>query len=192
MEETASTPEEIGQDEVDLETIRLTRSRALREQVNSNQDIAVEKMCKKHDRKRNKRTVLFKKGDCVSLKIPSIDVGGSELSRLPCIVKEMIHDKYQLVCEYGIIESHLRIEELELYSGLLEFEVDKVTEMISIRAAAALAGNRTKAIKEIEVECDCTGKCNTKQCKCIKANLKCNSHCHRKKSVDSKSCLNRN
>ena len=63
----------------------------------------------------------------------------------------MIHDKYQLVCEYGIIESKPRIEELEFYSGLLEFVIEKVTEMISIRAAAALAGNRTKAIKDIEV-----------------------------------------
>ena len=79
QEETPTPQDEIPtqQDETptqQTEILRLTRSKALRDQVNSNQIVVVEKMCKKHDRKRNKKTILFIKGDRVSLKIPSIDV----------------------------------------------------------------------------------------------------------------------
>lgn len=46
-------------------------------------------MMDKHDPKRNKKTVAFSIGDGVSVKIPKVDVGGTEMPRLPAIVKAL-------------------------------------------------------------------------------------------------------
>jgi len=53
------------------------------------------------------------------------------------------------------------------------------------------AAQRTETIDEIEITCDYTGKCKNNQCKCKKKGVKCTSHCHLKKSVDSKKCENK-
>ena len=34
--------------------------------------------------------------------------------------------------------------------------------------------------------CNCTGNCQTKHCKCFKAELKCNSRCHNQRSCYNK------
>ena len=61
-------------------------------------------MCKKHDKKRNHKTVEFKLGDKVSVKIPKVDVGGTDLPRLPFVIVAVIRDKFKLTSEYGIID----------------------------------------------------------------------------------------
>ncbi len=82
--------------------------------------------------------------------------------------------------------------ELESYNGLIDFECNKITNKISLTGAAdaAASGRRTTTIREIEIYCDCKGKCADKRCKCFCANQKCNSHCHGKNSVNSKCCTN--
>jgi hypothetical protein len=112
------------------------------------------------------------------------------LKRLPCIVTKVVANKYVLTSEYGIIENKYGAQELEFYNGLLDLDLDSIKNKISLRAAAAKAGNRNKTIKEIEVSCDCLTQCQTRRCDCYKSGQACNSHCHLKKSVDNKKCVN--
>lgn len=97
---------------------RETRSTILREQVNKNQDNSADKMVKKHDHKRNKKTQEFDVGTSISIKIPKVDVGGTEFPRLAAVIKEKKHDKYLCVCAYGILDVLFRAGDLEPYHGL--------------------------------------------------------------------------
>ena len=172
---------------------RKLRSTAIRELVVTNQDKAVEKMMNKHDHKRNKATRDFKVGDHVSVKKDKIDKGSSELSRVPCVIIREAHNKFELLTEFGILDNMRRADDLEPYNGLIELDVDELKEkgeFVSLRTVAINLGNRNKAINQIEIECNCTGKCKDGRCSCAKANVKCNSHCHSKKP-DKIKCENR-
>ncbi len=58
----------------------------LRKSANRNKTISNEKMVKKHDAKRYKKTVDFDVGDLVSVAIPRIDRGNCDFRRLPAMV----------------------------------------------------------------------------------------------------------
>ena len=130
----------------------------------------------------NSKTVIFEAGQSVSVKIPAINHGGTELKRIPCVVIDLIHDKYRIVCKYGILNDLYGANDLEKYEGLIDFEFKKINNKVSLTTAAIAASNgrRTKALNEIEVSCACKGKCDDKRCKCFKNDIKCNSHCHGK------------
>ncbi len=55
-----------------------------------NQAKAIEKMEKKHNKKRNKKTHVFKLGDAVSVKIPKIDVSKTQLPRCAGVICRVI------------------------------------------------------------------------------------------------------
>ena len=84
-----------------------------------------------------------------------------------------------------------RAGDLELFHGMIDYKIDEISYEISVREAAAAALGRNKDLRDIEVECDCTGDCQNGRCRCFKAKLSCNSHCHGKKSINSKCCKNR-
>ncbi len=167
---------------------RMLRSTAIRDTVNNAQGVNAEKMKDKHDAKRNKVTREFKVGDHVSVKKDKIDKGSSELARVPCVITDERNNKFQLTTEFGILENLRRADDLEPYHGLIEFEANKITETISLRTVCIRIAKRNKPIKEIEIECNCTGNCDKNQCKCFKNGQKCHSHCHTKK--ENKCCKN--
>ena len=74
---------------------------------------------------------------------------------------------------------------------MIEFDINKITNELGIRAAAA--AGRDKDLREIEVSCYCNGNFLNGRCKCFrsKPSLKCNSHCHLKKSAEKKCCEKR-
>ena len=82
------------------------------------------------------------------------------------------------------ITNTIHADEIEIYNGLIEFEYQKINNQISLTGAAVAASNgkRSTAIRQIEIECDCKGKRNTRRCSCFAAKQKCNSHCHAKTS----------
>ena len=61
-------------------------------------------MEKKHDHKRNKRTIEFSVGDPVSVGIPPIDSVGCDFPHLPCFISEIKKsgEFYQLTSLFGI------------------------------------------------------------------------------------------
>ena len=98
--------------------------------------------------------------------------------------EDLVFEKYRLVCPYGILSELYSADEIEIYNGLIEFEYKQINNQISLTGAAVAASNgkRSTAIRQIEIECDCKGKCNTRRCSCFAAKQKCNSHCHAKTS----------
>ncbi len=165
------------------------------ENIRSNQEKSANKMEHKHNHKRNKKTVEYEIGNSVALKKTKIDVGGTELKRLIAVVTGKTIGKkftnYDLTCEYGKLNSKYTSDDLELYHGLIEFDVSSITEMISLREAIIRSAERDKPLNEIEVKCDCKSKCTTNKCKCFQKKLKCNSHCHYKNSIDCKTYENK-
>ena len=95
------------------------------ENMRTNADQAMKKMKDKHNHKRNKKTYDYQIDDHVSVKIPSIDHGGTELRRLPFVIVDVHHDKYQLACQWGILEDLYGAQHLEIYHGLIEFNSNK-------------------------------------------------------------------
>jgi hypothetical protein len=60
----------------------------------------------------------FKIGDLVSVKVPKIDIGGTDLPRLPAKVSkikvlENNTRKYKLLCDSGIIATYFNGDELK-------------------------------------------------------------------------------
>lgn len=187
-EPTEPLAEKLAEPSAILPVSRITRSRLLRACVKQNQEKAATKMIEKHNKKRNKRTLEFNVGDKISVRIPRIDRGGTDLPRLPGIKRRKSNDFYEITTEHGILQDCLRECDLELYHGPLNIDIDQIT--IALRTVANKINKRSQDVKDIEISCDCSGKCSNKRCKCYKAGLNCNSHCHLK--YQSSICQNNN
>jgi hypothetical protein len=177
---TATDPESNPDVLYELELAR-ARARELQDIVNVNQQIAADKMVKKHDNKRNKRTLQFELHEPVSVLIPRIDRGGTDLRRLPGIVTRITEkgEFYEITSAYGILNDCYRASDLESYHGVLNFDHKTIINKIALSSAASRAGNRDKHIKQIVVTCNCKlTTCKDARCKCFKNNAKCGSHCH--------------
>ena len=82
---------------------------------------------------------------------------------------------------YGILDVCLRASELEPFNGVIDYDYKDVRNKISLREASRLQNQRERDIGEIEVKCNCKGKCvNDGRCKCSSKEMRCNSHCHLK------------
>jgi hypothetical protein len=120
-------------------------------------------------------------GTTVLLAIPDLDRGRCEFPHLKAIVMVVSHGgMYKLGCHAGVLDSHYSRNQ---FSPTLEnfITLDKVPldKMVSLRTAA----------KELSMGsgqgffcCTCTGKCVNKRCKCYKAERKCNSRCHNRRT----------
>ena len=118
----------------------------------------------------------------MSVLIPRIDRGGSDLPRIPAQVIRVCGNKdkfYEIATKFGIIETKYRASDLEVYERIVEANT---TIHATLREAAIKSQLRTASSSEIEnshIKCNCKGKCSEdKRCKCFKASQKCTSHCH--------------
>ena len=114
-------------------TSKQTRAQTIRSQVATNQDKSANNMATKHNNRRNKRTRTFDVGDSVSVLIPRIDRGGSDLPRLPGVVGRVSREYYEIVTQYGILNDCLMASELEDYHGILGFEPESISNKITLR-----------------------------------------------------------
>ncbi|RNA32349.1 hypothetical protein BpHYR1_024772 [Brachionus plicatilis] len=112
-----------------------TKSRKL---VSLNLEKAAKKIEEKHNKKRNKRTLEFDVGDKVSVLIPRIDRGGSDLPRLPGFISRKSGEFYAIVTELGILNDCLRVGDLEMYHGPLYFDYKSIKSRLPLRKAAML------------------------------------------------------
>ncbi|CAF1046567.1 unnamed protein product [Brachionus calyciflorus] len=70
----------------------------------------------------NKRVLEYEVGDKVSVAIPRIDRGGTDLPNLPGVIGRKTKDFYEIVTEYGILNNCLRAGDLEMFNGPLNFD----------------------------------------------------------------------
>ena len=168
-----------------------SRSKAIRASVNKYQQKNAEAMEKKHNIKRNKRTLEYQVGELVTDLITRIYRGGSDLPRLPGIIgrntggKDTVHES-----RFGILNDKLRACELEPYSVVLDIDTTKIINKISLREAARLTSNRSADLQDLETTCNCNGNCADKRCGCYLRSKKCGSHCHLRSRENC--CKNKN
>jgi hypothetical protein len=164
-------------------------ARELETELKKQQEKSIAAMERKHNHKRNKRTISFSVGEMVSVSIPHIDRVGCDFPRLPVVVSEVKHEMYVLVSKYGILDVCYRADDLESFSGQVDFEYKSIENKISLRSAAQLFNKRAHDKSDTNVSCNCNGRCSDKRCNCYSRSLKCNTHCHLKSHTNI--CCNR-
>ena len=85
----------------------------------------------KHYNKRHK-SASFNVGDTVSIKVPSIDRGNSDLLRLPCVITKVNGHKdinYQLGTKHGILKVCSRGGDLQDHNGTVEVDYSKTVSL---------------------------------------------------------------
>ncbi|RMZ93573.1 hypothetical protein BpHYR1_004529 [Brachionus plicatilis] len=97
---------------------------------------------------------------------------GSDLPRLKGFIGRKSGEFYEIVTEFGISNDCLRVGNLEMYHGQLNFDYKSVKSKLSLRIAAMLVNKRSKDLKEIEISCESDGMCSNKRCKCFKEEMK--------------------
>ena len=136
-----------------------------RNTLNLNNAKSREIMVKKHDHKRNKKTIEFKIMDVVTVKIPRIDRGGTDFNRLPGVICKMSDHQekfYQVLTPSGILADRYRASDLEPYCGIVNVSLEnyqKRYKVISLREAAILQSASTGSIEEVDAICNCGTVC---------------------------------
>ena len=110
--------------------------------------------------------------------VPSVDKAKLESGNLLAIVLEITDDntQYKLGTRSGILDGffHRNQFQVTLNNFLSSDDVPKDVKL-SVRTAAI---KESSGKGQGYLRCSCTGKCLTKQCKCVKENARCNSRCH--------------
>ena len=173
----------------------------VREKLNQNKVANGEKMVKKHDHKRNKKTTVYSVGDLVTIRIPNIDRAATNFKRLPGkIAKVKVYNgqMHRLMTQYGTLSDWYGADDLEkLLAGNVDVNLDDYGKhLISLTEAAKLQAANTGSLEAVKTLCNCnTGCFQDLRCKCFKLGLKCTSHCHGKlqtsKTKSKKPCENR-
>ena len=122
--------------------------------------------------------------------VPRINRGGSDLTRIPGVVCRVAGYFFEICTKYDKLNDCLRSDDLDKYHGVIDFDNITITNKISMRELARKFSNRTEDLKDIEISCNCNGKCGDRRCSCFLHDEDCNSHCHLKSTV--KGCCTNN
>ncbi len=96
----------------------------------------------------------------MSVKIPRIDRGGTDLPRLPEILVKIIEHEgekfFRLLTVNGTLNDAYRVMDLEPYFGLVDVKVaDFNKKMITLREAEMLQEARTTSTEIVNAICNC-------------------------------------
>ena len=148
-------------------------------------------------KKANQVEGIVRVGTIVQVALSNVDRIKVDSENLTLLVVEEVNDKgkaptkYRLACEKGQLKNlyarsyvkHIPNTNPSLM-GLQEANdfwqgLSIITERQAARSTSIVGGQGL-------VRCHCTTQCNTKRCKCKKANRFCNSRCHK----GNKKCCN--
>ena len=172
--------EEVVESEDEATTSKNTRSTFLT-QVSKRKADSREYMSQKHNHKKNKNIHEFEVDDIISVLIPKVDSGHTDFPRLAGRILNIsqhasAHASYEIVCAYGVLDKRYYAKDLELFMGTVKIHNSILNTKISLRAAAS----QTSEHKEpVNISCKCAKtQCKNNVCVCVKAGLRCTSHCH--------------
>ena len=131
-------------------------------------------MAEKYNASKRIKTVAYKLGEAVTVKVPVQDRGPCDLNRIPGIIVEEKNGFHKIKTQYGVLKNQYRTDELERCRSLSTDEEWGNDETITLREAARRFNRREG---EVSV-CTCKSGCGNKRCKCFKQNLKCTTRCH--------------
>ena len=100
--------------------------------------------------------------DLVTVRIPRIDRGGTDFSRLPGMVAKISgHDGekfFRILTVNGTLNDAYRVSDLEPYVGVVDVNLaDFNKKMITLREAAMLQAARTTSAEVVNAICNCQG-----------------------------------
>jgi hypothetical protein len=173
----------LGEDAIEARAAEASRLHA---QVLQNLELSRERMVRKHS-KGNKRIRSFSIGDKVSVAVSRKDRHPTDNKRLPCIVVKVSHgNRYQLLCEFGILDRYSTADEL---NDLPDTFPLTFTMTGNWQQAATItlheAANRLSTIEAVPVSCRCKSSCNDNRCKCKKAKVNCTNRCHSRRMCNN-------
>lgn len=143
-------------------------------------------MKKKYAKQKNVQT--FSVGDSVSVKVPRIDRTSTDISRIACVVVEVVNkDLYRLRCKSGVLSVCFSSGDLEAFSGHFEIPLQgwQVVPRITLRSASM---EQSPSNVTTEVRCNCRF-CNNKRCACKRAGMACSTSCHKGKTCNNKDSI---
>ncbi|XP_062569481.1 SCAN domain-containing protein 3-like [Saccostrea cucullata] len=124
--------------------------------------------------------------DNVTIPIPAVDRGRGDPRNLLCLILEVdeANAQFKLGTKHGILHGAFSRNQF-LPSSVHSLMVDDINREneISVREAARL---QSVGDGQGFMKCTCKSGCIRRTCKCLKANLLCNSRCH-----NSLSCRNK-
>ena len=126
----------------------------------------------------NKRFKPAELGDTVMIPIPDVDKGKIDQPNIPAVVisKDDHTGLFTLGTRHGRLDSQFSRNQFDPVGEQFINSSDVPNSEIGVREAARLQSrNGGQGV----FKCICTTKCLTKKCKCKKANITCNSHCHK-------------
>ena len=142
-------------------------------------------MKKKYGKQKKVRTFVV--GESVSVKVPWIDRTSTDVSRIPCVVVEIVgkaRDLYRLRCGSGVLKSCCNAGDLESFSGKFNIPVDGWQDQpqVTLRQASMEQSARNVFTRN---HCHCQS-CDNRRCGCRKAEVACSTHCHNGKVCNNK------
>ncbi|CAF1358366.1 unnamed protein product [Didymodactylos carnosus] len=159
-----------------------SRHKRIRETAEKNYLQTTNKKRIKYDQHLKATAEKFNIGDCVGLKIDSVDRTNTDPKLLPCIItaKEKKNDSqiFKLASQYGKLVTTYTAESLvDLKSSCLQelraINLDQLADIKFIEACKLLARGSISG-----KTCDCKGQCQTKLCSCKKQGVYCSTKCH--------------
>ena len=130
-------------------------------------------------------------GSVCLVPIHKVDRTKIDPKRLPCVVVEITaREQYRLACKAGVLDKVLQRQgflhesnKTPVFYGLNEaLQNWRTMKKISIRTGS---GTNAPSGGQGHLHCNCSGKCDTKRCGCLRGGQKCNSRCH---PTNSKCC----
>jgi hypothetical protein len=130
-------------------------------------------------------------GSVCLVPIDKVDRTKIDPKRLPCVVVEITaREQYRLACKAGVLDKVLQRQDFlhesnktPVFYGLNEaLQNWRTMKKISIRTGS---GTIAPSGGQGHLHCNCSGKCDTKRCGCLRGGQKCNSRCH---PANSKCC----
>ena len=125
-------------------------------------------------------------GTLIRIPVDKVDRGKMDHNCVPGVIVAVTeHTQYRVVCKAGLfkqtfhrssfyVESGRTALQYDLHDALTDWEnKPKVQSIRTALAAISMMGGQG------HIHCSCTTLCDTARCTCKKANLLCNSRCHK-------------
>ena len=125
-------------------------------------------------------------GQNVTIKVPDVDRGRNCPRNVMGVVLENLDNGlYRIGVQNGVLEKLFSRNEFQVCKETFitaSSVPDAPASTLSLRKAAATASGSKQGF----IKCNCSGKCDSKRCQCVKLKVLCNSKCH-----GSNSCKNK-
>lgn len=124
-------------------------------------------------------------GDNVTIPVPDVDRSKLDHRNVMALIIEKNNGFYKLANQHGTFKSMFARNQINLCNNVFINPEDVSSKEINLREA--VAAESSSGLLQGYFHCNCTQKCNSNRCKCLKLKRLCNSRCHHSNTCDNKS-----